>query len=190
MIDVDGYFAPAASGPASLIAVRFGAVSRAGHAPNHRHVQWDPPGQCAAEWLPGTKRQAYVLNATVVPLHGQPLGYLTLWPDTEGRPVVATLNALDGAITSNMAIVPTLNGSIDAYATSPTDLGGRHLQLLCADQLALNITTTSLPSATLTYSYNTTLGRERRRCSLRLERNFRQLATRVESGPPSGSSPA
>jgi hypothetical protein len=38
------------------------------------------------------------------------------------RPLAATLNAIDGAITSNMAIVPTTNGSIDAYATNPTQL--------------------------------------------------------------------
>lgn len=50
------------------------------------------------------------------------LGYLTLWPDGEGRPVVSTLNAPDGWITSNMAIVPNLNGAIDAYAQGTTQL--------------------------------------------------------------------
>ncbi len=101
--------------------------------------------------------QAYVLNATVVPLNGQPLGYLTLWPDAEGRPVVATLDALDGAITNNMAIVPTLNGSIDAYATNPTNLV-LDIFSYFAPIAPLNITTTSLPSGALTYSYSATLG--------------------------------
>jgi hypothetical protein len=59
--------------------------------------------------------QAYVFNATVVPQNG-PMGFLTLWPDAEGMPVVSTLNAYDGAVTSNMAIVPTLNGDVDAFA--------------------------------------------------------------------------
>ena len=36
--------------------------------------------------------------------------------------MVSTLNATDGAITSNMAIVPTTNGSIDAYASALTQL--------------------------------------------------------------------
>jgi hypothetical protein len=36
--------------------------------------------------------------------------------------LVATLNAVDGAITSNLAIVPTMNGNIDAFASAPTDL--------------------------------------------------------------------
>jgi hypothetical protein len=35
---------------------------------------------------------------------------------------VSTLNAIDGAITSNMAIVPTSNGSVDAFASNLTQL--------------------------------------------------------------------
>ena len=50
------------------------------------------------------------------------LNYLTLWPDGEGQPVVSTLNAVDGSITSNMAIVPNQNGKIDAYARGMTQL--------------------------------------------------------------------
>ena len=50
------------------------------------------------------------------------LGYLTLWQDGQPQPTASTLNALDGAITSNMAIVPTTNGSIDAYAAGLTQL--------------------------------------------------------------------
>ncbi len=61
-----------------------------------------------------------MLNATVVP--PGPLGYLTLWSDAQAQPFVSTLNALDGAITSNLAIVPTTNGSIDALASDPTHL--------------------------------------------------------------------
>jgi hypothetical protein len=48
--------------------------------------------------------------------------YLTLWPHGEHQPTVSTLNALDGFITSNMAIVPTNDGSIDAYAAGLTQL--------------------------------------------------------------------
>jgi hypothetical protein len=69
---------------------------------------------------PSVNAQAFVFNATVVP-SGQ-LGYLTLYPDGVSRPVVSTLNAPDGAITSNMAIVPTTNGSIDTYAAGLTQL--------------------------------------------------------------------
>jgi hypothetical protein len=48
--------------------------------------------------------------------------YLTLWPDSEGQPQVSTLNAADGSVTSNMAIVPNVNGKIDAYAKGLTQL--------------------------------------------------------------------
>lgn len=48
--------------------------------------------------------------------------YLTLWPDPEQQSVVSTLNAMDGAITSNMAIVPNVNGKVDAYAAGTTQL--------------------------------------------------------------------
>ena len=65
-----------------------------------------------ASAAPPATAQAYVFNATVVPSGA--LGYLTLWPDGQSQPVVSTLNAIDGAITSNMAIVPNSNGKIDA----------------------------------------------------------------------------
>jgi len=64
--------------------------------------------------------QAYVFNATVVP--EGPLGYLTLWPQGSVQPVVSTLNAENGDITSNMAIVPTSNTEISAFASNTTYL--------------------------------------------------------------------
>jgi hypothetical protein len=64
--------------------------------------------------------QAFVFNATVVPQGA--LGYLTLWQDGIGRPGVSTLNALDGSISSNMAVVPTTNGKVDAFAAGLTQL--------------------------------------------------------------------
>jgi len=63
---------------------------------------------------------SYVLNATVVPTGA--MGYLTLWPDGQSQPLASTLNAGDGSITSNMAIVPAASGSIDAYASGLTHL--------------------------------------------------------------------
>jgi endoglucanase len=71
--------------------------------------------------------QTYVMNATVVPqaVQGNPasLAYLTLYPDGQTQPGVSTLNATDGQITSNMAILPAGNlGYIDAYAANWTHL--------------------------------------------------------------------
>jgi len=73
------------------------------------------------EFFPVTPcRVTDTLNATVVP--DSSLSYLTLWAAGGTQPGVATLNASDGAITSNMAIVPTTNSSIDAFATDQTQL--------------------------------------------------------------------
>lgn len=60
------------------------------------------------------------MNASVEPPGF--LGFLTLWADGGAKPFVSTLNAYDGALTSNMAIVPTTNGSIDAFSTDSTQL--------------------------------------------------------------------
>jgi hypothetical protein len=67
-----------------------------------------------------TSSQAVVLNATVVP--AQALSFLSMWPTGQTQPWVSTLNATDGQITSNMAIVTTTNGVINAYSTDPTQL--------------------------------------------------------------------
>lgn len=70
---------------------------------------------------------AYSLNLTVVP--EQPFAFLSMWPTGVQRPVVSTLNAYDGTVTANGAIVPTLNGSIDVFVTGRThvvlDINGR-----------------------------------------------------------------
>ena len=117
--DIDGYFAPAGTGglslyptaPCRVIDTRHGSGQFSGELTVN--VVGSP---CA----PPSDAQAYVFNATVVP--NGALGYLTLWPDTENQPVVSTLNAIDGAITSNMAIVPNVNGKTDAYASGTTQL--------------------------------------------------------------------
>jgi hypothetical protein len=51
-----------------------------------------------------------------------PFSFLTLWPQGTTQPLVSTLNALDGAVTSNMAIVPTTNGLISSFASNPVHL--------------------------------------------------------------------
>jgi hypothetical protein len=64
--------------------------------------------------------QALVLNATVYPQGA--LEYLTLWADGEMQPITWTLNAVDGAVASNLAIVGNLDGSIDAHASGRTQM--------------------------------------------------------------------
>ncbi len=70
------------------------------------------------------------MNATVVP--PAPFGFLTLWPQGTTQPLVSTLNAIDGAITSNMAIVPTTNGSISAFGITSGTLDSGYVWIFRA----------------------------------------------------------
>ncbi len=120
IVDVNGYFAPAGSGGYSLYAVAPCRVldTRNNHGkPFSDMIVVNVVGSACA---PPSNATAYVFNATVVPPGSMP--YLTLWPDSENLPNVSTLNAYDGFVTSNMAIVPNINGSIDAYAYALTQL--------------------------------------------------------------------
>ena len=119
VIDVNGYFAPPENGSLSLYpAVPCRVLdTRNGHGQFVGTIVVDVVDSACG---PSSLAQAYVLNATVVP--PGPLGYLTLWLDGGQQPGVSTLNAIDAAVTSNMAIVPTANGEIDAFASNLTQL--------------------------------------------------------------------
>jgi YVTN family beta-propeller protein len=123
IIDINGYFAAAGPGGLSLYGVQPCRVIDTRHVGSGQPFSGtlSPPvdvvdSGCGVSSL----AQAYVFNASVVPYGA--LGYLTLWPDGSGQPLVSTLNALDGSISSNMAIVPTTNGKVDAYASGLTQL--------------------------------------------------------------------
>ena len=123
VIDINGYFAPPGSGglsfypvtPCRVVDTRNPDGPRGG--PQLFGERTFPiSGACG---LPSTAK-AYSFNATVVPLGS--LGYLSLWPTGDPQPVVSTLNSPDGSIDSNAAIVPTLSGSINAFASNGTQL--------------------------------------------------------------------
>jgi hypothetical protein len=120
LIDVNGYFAPEASGGLQLYTVTpcraLDTRSSSGFFTGELIVNVET-GPCA----PPSSAQAYVFNATAIPSGN--LAFLTLWADPETRPVVSTLNAPDGFTTSNMAIVPNAgDGKTDAYASGTTQL--------------------------------------------------------------------
>jgi uncharacterized repeat protein (TIGR03803 family) len=120
LVDIDGYFAAPGAGGLSLYPMtpcRVLDTRQNNGQPFQGEKTVDVVGSVCA---PPANAKAYVFNATVVP--PGPMPYLTLWPNGEGQPTVSTLNARDGFITSNMAIVPTNNGSIDAYAAGLTQL--------------------------------------------------------------------
>jgi hypothetical protein len=128
VIDVNGYFAaPGGSGALSLYAIspcrladtRWPVAAFGGPPlePAQTRTYPVPSGSCG---IPQTA-QAYSLNATVVPAAA--LGYLTLWPAGVAPPFVSTLNAVDGSIVANAAIVPAgWGGAINALATDRADL--------------------------------------------------------------------
>ena len=156
VIDIDGYFAPPTTTGLALYAVTPCRVidTRSGGGQPFSGMLVPPVDVEHSPCQPPAQAQGYVLNASVVPQG--PLGYLTLWPDGLPQPLASTLNALDGFITNNMALVPTNNGKIDAYASGTT-----HLILDIFGYFAplppLSVTTTSLPGGTINVPYSSTL---------------------------------
>ncbi len=121
VIDINGYFAPPAAGGLSLYTLNPCRVldtrNPPGSPPINGAINVNVTNSgCGAP----ASAKAYNLNATVVP--PGVLGFLTLWPQGATQPLVSTLNAMDGAVTSNLAIVPTTNGSISAFGSNLTHL--------------------------------------------------------------------
>ncbi|HEY3456764.1 MAG TPA: choice-of-anchor D domain-containing protein, partial [Bryobacteraceae bacterium] len=123
VLDIDGYFAPPATGGLSLFNLTPCRVydSRFAGPPPHTPVSGTLAiGVASSPCAVPLGAQAYVLNTTVVP--ASDLGALTLYPNGAPTPLASTLNADDLAVTSNMAIIPTTNGLVNAWASSSTHL--------------------------------------------------------------------
>jgi uncharacterized repeat protein (TIGR03803 family) len=123
ILDINGYFASAGTGGLSLYTVAPCRVIDTRHVGNGQPFSGtlNPPVDVEGSVCgPPATAQAYVFGAAVVPTGS--LSYLTLWADGATQPLVSTLNALDGSISSNMAIVPSTNGKVDAYASGLTQL--------------------------------------------------------------------
>jgi hypothetical protein len=153
VIDINGYFAAPTTqgsafyllGPCRTLDTRNTGGAFTGQI--RTNVAGGPCG------LPSSAK-SYVINATALPQSS--LSYLTLWPDGMGRPLASTLNAIDGAYTSNMAIVGTTNGYIDAYAGGTTNLL-LDLSGYMAPVAALSIATTTWPGAVTAEPYSAQL---------------------------------
>ncbi len=121
VIDIDGYFAPPGAGGLSFYTMppcRVIDTRRSG--PPFSGTLVPPVDVQHSICAPAATARAYAFNATVVPQGA--LGYLTLWPNNEPKPRASTLNAWDAMVTSNMAIVPTIDGAINAAASDLTQL--------------------------------------------------------------------
>ncbi|MGA8029064.1 MAG: choice-of-anchor D domain-containing protein, partial [Bryobacteraceae bacterium] len=119
VIDINGYFAPPATGGLSLYNLQPCRVLDTRSSSGSFSGTLNVNVAASACTVPPVA-QAYVMNLTVVP--PAPLGYLSTWPSGAARPYQSTLNSGDGVVMSNLAIVPTTNGSIDAFASNATQL--------------------------------------------------------------------
>jgi hypothetical protein len=121
VIDINGYFAPPGPGGLSLFPLAPCRVLDTRNPMGSQAFAGDLAVNVAASGCGALgSAESYVLNATAVPQG--PLGFLTIWPQGTTQPLVSTLNAVDGSVTSNMAIVPTTNGSVSVFAPNPTHL--------------------------------------------------------------------
>jgi len=121
VIDINGYFAPQATGALSFYnpppCRAMDTRQPVGSEPFNGALNASVAGPTCN--LP-TTAQSLVVNTTILPTGY--FGYLALWPPSQPQPLVSTLNAVDGAINSNMAIVGTTNGAFSVFATNPTYL--------------------------------------------------------------------
>jgi DNA-binding beta-propeller fold protein YncE len=122
-IDINGYFASTGSNGLSLYPTapcRVIDTRNIGSGQPFSGVLSPPVDVVDSACGVPSVAAGYVFNATVIP--APKLRYLTLWPDGETQPIVSTLNAGDGFVTSNMAVVPNMDGKVNAYASDATQL--------------------------------------------------------------------
>lgn len=127
VIDINGYFAPPTGlgqqfyplTPCRVMDTR-SATSPLGGPSLAAALMRTVPVTTSSCSVPATS-QAFSLNATVVPAAS--LSYLTLWPNGYLQPLVSTLNAPNGGIVANAAIVQaSTSGGVNVFATNSTDL--------------------------------------------------------------------
>ncbi|MBL8230542.1 MAG: hypothetical protein JNL98_18775 [Bryobacterales bacterium] len=123
LIDINGYFAPDNGQGLFYFPVQQCRVSDSrsangtfgGPVFENEQTRTYPLPVSACSGIPAAAR-AYVVNASVIP-NGSPMPFLTLWPTGQGRPNASSLNAFEGQIVTNSAIIPAgANGAIDVYA--------------------------------------------------------------------------
>ncbi|HLJ49942.1 MAG TPA: FG-GAP-like repeat-containing protein [Bryobacteraceae bacterium] len=127
IIDINGYFAPPAGNALAFYPVtpcrvadtrgtngQFGGPPLGASGTRSFTV---PQSACN---IPSTA-QAYSLNMTAIP--PAPLTYLTTWPAGHAQPLVSTLNAFQGQIVANAAIVPAgTGGAINVFVSDPSNV--------------------------------------------------------------------
>jgi hypothetical protein len=81
----------------------------------------DIPSSSGCPGIPNTAK-GYLINVTALP-NGNPMPFLTAYPTGQPRPNASILNAFQGQIVTNAAIVPAgTAGKIDVYAYRRTNV--------------------------------------------------------------------
>ncbi len=116
-VDINGYFAPITTGAQSFYNVSTCRTLDTRSSGNGAPVDGTlTVNLLSSICLFGAQTaSAVVLNVTAVPTAD--LSFLSVLAPG-GSPTTSTLNADDGAITSNLAIAPTVNGSVQVYTPS------------------------------------------------------------------------
>lgn len=126
IIDINGYYAPddGVNGlfyfPVTQCRASDSTVSGGAYADDTtKSIQIPAVSGCTG--IP-TNARGYAINVTALP-NGNPMPFLTAYPTGQPRPNASILNAFQGQIVSNSAIVPAgVNGAIDIYAFRRTDV--------------------------------------------------------------------
>lgn len=127
VLDVNGYFAPPATGGLAFYPVTPCRVADTRNANGtfggptlEAGSTRDFPVPASSCGIP-TAAKGYSLNVSVVP--PGPLTYLTVWPTGDAQPFVSTLNSFDGQIRGNAALVGAgTGGGVNVFVTDTTDV--------------------------------------------------------------------
>ncbi|MCC6367718.1 MAG: hypothetical protein IT165_29700 [Bryobacterales bacterium] len=125
LIDINGYYAPDNGQglfyfPVTQCRASDSTVS-GGAYPDNTSRTINIPAAAGCSGIPADAK-GYVINVTALPT-ANPMPFLTAWPTGTARPNASILNAFQGQIVSNSAIIPAGAGAaIDVYAFKRTNV--------------------------------------------------------------------
>lgn len=126
LVDINGYYAPddGSTGqfyfPVKQCRAADSRVS-GGAYPDDSVRTIGIPRVAGCQGIPESAR-GYAINVTALP-NGNPMPFLTAYPTGQPRPNASILNAFQGQVVTNGAIVPAgVNGGIEIYAYRRTDV--------------------------------------------------------------------
>jgi len=121
IVDINGYFAPddGANGLYFYPLVQCRIGEEAYTDETTRTIPIQTSTACVS--IPASVK-AYALNFTALP-NGSPMPFLTAYPTGQPRPNASVLNAFQGQVVSNSALIPAgTGGAIDIFAFRRTDV--------------------------------------------------------------------